>query len=92
MYELLPVAAAYVVGTAAGIWIFRMWVKETIITATLDSLITQGYLRSYEDDEGTTQLLQFDEMSPEEVDRALARVLESIEKYEEEASEEDDTP
>jgi hypothetical protein len=58
----------------------------------LDSLITQGYLRSYEDDEGTTQLLQFDEMSPEEVDRALARVLESIEKYEEEASEEDDTP
>ena len=97
MYETVGfglghLAAAYVVGTAAGLWIFRTWVKETIITATLDSLITQGYLRSYEDHEGVTQLLKPEEMSPDEIDEQLERILDIIEKREQEDNEEDDTP
>ena len=94
MYEtagfgLGHLAAAYVVGTAAGLWVFRSWVKEGIITATLDSLITQGYLRSYEDHEGITQLLKPEEMSPEEIDETIGRILERLEN--ERDDEEDDT-
>jgi hypothetical protein len=56
MYEAWHVATAYVVGTAAGIGIFRWWIKERIITMTIDTLVEEEYVRSYEDEHGITHL------------------------------------
>jgi hypothetical protein len=56
MYETWHLATAYIVGTAAGIGIFQWWVKERIITMTIDSLVEQEYVRSYEDADGTIHL------------------------------------
>ena len=62
MYELWHVGVAYVVGTAAGIGIFRHVIKEYIITATIDSLVEQEYVRSYEDEEGITHLYKWHDL------------------------------
>lgn len=97
MFELAHLAAAYAIGTAAGLWIFRTWIKEGIITATIDTLIEQGYLISYVDDDGITQLNKWndvdaiDKMEPNEI----MEILEELIKEEEEANkheDEDDTP
>ena len=56
MYETWHLAAAYVCGTAVGIGIFHQWVKEKIITMTIDSLVDQEYVRSYTDENGTVHL------------------------------------
>jgi len=56
MYETWHIIAAYAAGTAAGIGIFRQWVKERIITMTIDSLVDQEYVRSYTDENGTVHL------------------------------------
>ena len=56
MYETWHVIAAYAAGTAAGIGLFHQWVKERIITMTIDSLVDQEYVRSYEDEHGITHL------------------------------------
>ena len=62
MYETWHLATAYVAGTAAGIGIFRYWVKEQIISATIDSLVEQEYVRSYEDEHGITHLYKWHEL------------------------------
>jgi hypothetical protein len=62
MYETWHLATAYVAGTAAGIGIFRWWIKERIITATIDSLVEQEYVRSYEDSHGITHLYKWHEI------------------------------
>lgn len=62
MYETWHVIAAYAAGTAAGIGIFHQWVKERIITMTIDSLVDQEYVRSYEDEEGITHLHKWHEL------------------------------
>jgi len=56
MYDTYHIALAYAVGTAAGIGIFHQWVKEKIITRTIDSLVDQEYVRSYEDESGNIHL------------------------------------
>ena len=91
MYDVI---IGYVVGTIASIVLFHQFIKEHIITAALDSLIEQGYLRCYVDEEGITQLMKPHEMTPEEVARGLDRVREMIEEYEEglEKDEKDDSP
>ena len=61
-FTLGHVAAAYVIGTAAGLWLFRSWVKESIVTATLDSLVEQGYLFSWLDEDGVTQITKWSEI------------------------------
>ena len=61
-FTLGHVAAAYVIGTAAGLWLFRTWVKESIVTATLDSLVEQGYLFSWLDEDGVTQITKWSEI------------------------------
>jgi hypothetical protein len=80
MYELWHLATAYIVGTAAGIGIFRWVVKESIITATIDTLVEQEYIRAYEDPHGITQLYKWHE---------LEDILEQIQAND---NEEDDTP
>jgi len=59
MYELWHIGLAYVIGTAAGIGIFRGWIQERIITATIDTLIRDEYVRSYEDEEGMVHLYKW---------------------------------
>ena len=81
MYETWHLATAYVVGTAAGIGIFQWWVKERIITMTIDSLVEQEYVRSYEDTDGTIHLHKWHD---------LEDILEQIQ--EEKEYETDDTP
>ena len=76
MFEMI---AAYTVGTIAGVYLFREWTRERLVTNTLDVLIEQGYLRSWIDDEGTVNLYKWYE---------LEDVLKEIERDEDE----DDTP
>jgi spermidine/putrescine-binding protein len=83
MYETWHLATAYVAGTAAGIGIFRWWIKERIITATIDSLVDQEYVRSYEDENGITHLYKWHEFDD---------ILEKIRAVQEEEYEKDDTP
>ena len=82
MYETWHLATAYVVGTAAGIGIFRWYIKEGIINATIDSLVEQEYVRSYEDASGITHLYKWHE---------LEDILDQLKEIEEE-DEKDDTP
>ena len=80
MYETWHLAIAYGVGTAAGIGIFHQWVKEKIITMTIDSLVEQEYVRSYEDDDGTIHLHKWHDFE------------DIVEELERELDEKDDTP
>ena len=102
MFELVHLAAAYVIGSAAAVWIFRTWVQERVVTATLDTLIEQGYLISYVDEEGITQLSRWGDM--EEIEKSMldiidemdpadvGKILEEIVEEEKLRNEEDDTP
>ena len=92
MSEYMDVLVAYIIGTVAGIWLFHTATKEFIVKSTLDSLIEQGYLRSFVDPEGITQLVKYYEMTEDELDRNLNRVREIIEEIERQENDEDDTP
>jgi len=81
MYEMWHIIAAYTIGTAAGIWIFREWAQEKIITATIDTLIRDEYVRSFEDEEGITHLYKWHELDD---------IIEQIKEAQE--HDEDDTP
>ena len=100
MFEVGHLAAAYVVGSAAALWLFRTWVQEKIVTATLDTLIEQGYLYSWLDEDGTTQITKWkdilqtdleliESMDPDEIDAILDELLEEDKRRK---NEEDDTP
>ena len=59
MYELWHLGAAYFVGTAVGLLLFRKVIQESLITSTIDILIDQDYLRSWIDSEGVTHLYKW---------------------------------
>jgi DNA-binding MarR family transcriptional regulator len=82
MYELWHVGTAYVVGTALGFVLFRQYIKESIITMTIDSLVEQEYVRSYEDQDGTIHLHKWHDLED-----ILEQIQEAAKDYEE-----DDTP
>lgn len=77
MYEVM---LGYVVGTLVGIVLFRWYVKERIITATLDMLIQEEYVRSYVDDEGITQLYKWHELDQQQLWDTLEGILEEMEE------------
>ena len=81
MYEMWHLIAAYTIGTAAGIWIFQQWSQERIITATIDTLIRDEYVRSYEDEEGITHLHKWHDLDD---------IIEAIKEAQE--HDQDDTP
>jgi len=87
MYELWHLGFAYVIGTAAGIGIFRTWIQERIITATIDTLIRDEYVRSFEDEDGVTHLYKWHEL-----DDIIRELKNQQQKLWEDESEEDDTP
>ena len=62
MYELWHLGLAYFVGTAAGLGIFRQWIKTELVSRALDNLVEQDYIRSYVDSEGITQLYKWYEL------------------------------
>jgi len=108
VFELSHLAAAYVVGSAAAVWLFRTWVKESIITATIDTLAKDGYLYSQVDRDGVVHLTKWYEIEEQEeemwdemesdldvIDRLTPEEVTAIlEKLIEEETrrEEDDTP
>jgi len=79
MYE---VALGYMVGSAASLLLFRTWIKERIVSVTLDMLISEDFVRSYEDEDGITQLYRIDELpgrdeiSPELWERIVGLIQE----------------
>ena len=95
MYE---VAIGYVVGTVVGLLLFRMFVRERIVTATLDMLIQEEYVKSWEDENGTTQLVKWREAVDVESWRRLYEEIntdkfdEILKEIMEEGSDKDDTP
>ena len=85
MYE---VAIGYIVGSAASLLIFHGWIKERIITKTLDMLISEDYVRSWIDDDGVVQLSKLNEgmtanISPEAWSR-FEKLMDEIAEDEEE--------
>ena len=100
MYE---VAIGYVVGSAAALMLFRAWVREHIVRTTLDMLIDEAYVRSYQDDDGITQLYTWREAVDLDVWETLEKAIEEmgsekkikemIQQMEQELEDEkDDTP
>jgi hypothetical protein len=96
MYEQWHVLVSYAAGTAVGLALFRQFVKERIIATTIDSLVDQEYVRSYEDESGVTHLYKW-----HEVDDILERIrivyetdYEDLSEEEEKVNEhdQDDTP
>ena len=56
MYELWQLLAAYFVGTAAGIIVFRQAIREQLVSGAIDALVENDYVRSTVDEEGTQHL------------------------------------
>jgi len=63
---MLESITCYVVGTLFGYLAFKNMNRESIITTTLDTLIADEYVRSYEDEEGKIHLYKWYETSIEE--------------------------
>ena len=89
MYE---VAIGYIVGSAASLLIFQRWIRERIITGTLDMLIAEDYVRSWIDDDGVVQLSKLNEgmtadISPEAWSR-FEKLMDEIAKDEQGEDEE----
>jgi hypothetical protein len=62
MYETWHIIASYIAGTGAGLILFRMYIKERIISMTIDALVEGEYVRSYEDEHGILQLRRWHEI------------------------------
>ena len=90
MYETWHLAAAYVVGTAAGLMVFKTYVKESIIENVLDNLVAQGYVKSYEDHEGKIHFMTIEEIERES--ELLDQLMNRIDEWEEKNNDKDDTP
>jgi hypothetical protein len=63
---MLEIFVCYVVGTLFGYMAFKNMNRESIITTTLDTLIADDYVRSWEDEEGKIHLYKWYETSIEE--------------------------
>ena len=88
MYELWHIGAAYVVGTAAGIGVFRHMIREDLVSRAIDTLVENDYVRTYTDEHGITHLHKWYDLDDLLED---AQVKIKINEEEEE-SEKDDTP
>ena len=75
MYEVM---LGYVVGTLVGIFLFRVYVKERIVTATLDMLIQEEYVRAWVDKDGITQLYKWHELDHEQLWDTLESIMEEM--------------
>ena len=93
MYEMWQLLAAYFVGTAGGIIIFRQQVKERLVAGAIDMLVEGDYVRTWIDNEGVTHLYKWYELDEEEltdIERIERMSTEEIEAILEELIEEDE--
>ena len=80
---MLEIIVCYVVGTLFGYLAFKNMNRESIITTTLDTLIDDDYVRSWQDDEGKIHLYKWYEIDD---------LLEEMATSGEDRNEKDDTP
>lgn len=91
MFELFDLGIAYVIGTVVGIYLFKEWIKERIITSTIDSLANQGYLYASEGPDGMVMLTKVDELVEAAVTEVkVDQIIKEAEKIQEEIWEDDD--
>ena len=57
--EYIDIIVSYLVGTFAGIWLFRKAVLEDIIVKTIDNLVENDFARSYINDDGDLELYKW---------------------------------
>jgi len=58
----LEILAIYGVGTVAGIGLFHYHIKERLVSATIESLLADDYVRATEDEDGNLQLHRWYEL------------------------------
>ena len=63
MFETIIV---YIVGTGVGAYICKQFLHEAIVTRTVDALIDEEYVRTYDDEDGVTHLYKWYERDEEE--------------------------
>ena len=62
MSEYADVLVSYMIGTGAGIFLFKRYVQEGIIQRTIDMLVAEDYVRSYRGDDGELHLHKWYEL------------------------------
>ena len=74
---MLEMIACYVAGTAAGLLLFRTYVKERIVSGTVDMLLAEDYLCGEVDDDGVMQLTKIEDIEPRGISPELWSQLEA---------------
>jgi len=74
---MLEMIACYVAGTAAGLLLFRTYVKERIVSGTVDMLLAEDYLHGEVDADGVMQLTKIEDIEPRGISPELWRQLEA---------------
>ena len=62
---IVEVIVSYIVGSVAGIWLFKRLTTEHTIASTLDNLVEEGYIRARVGEDGITQLYKYDDERPD---------------------------
>ena len=81
---MLEMIVCYVAGTAAGLLLFRTYVKERIVSGTVDMLLAEDYLHGEVDDDGVIQLTKIEDIEPRGISPELWSQLEAALKEMEE--------
>ena len=61
---MLEMIVCYVAGTAAGLLLFRTFVKERIVSGTVDMLLEEKYLCGEVDADGVMHLTKIEDIEP----------------------------
>ena len=61
---MLEMILSYVAGTAAGLLLFRTYVKERIVSGTVDMLLEEKYLCGEVDADGVMHLTKIEDIEP----------------------------
>ena len=61
-WEYADVIVSYIVGTGAGIYLFKRYVQEEIIQRTIDTLVKEDFCRAYINEDGDHELYKWYEL------------------------------
>ena len=61
-WQYADVIVSYLVGTGAGVWLFKRYVEEDLIRRTIDTLVEEDYVRSYMNEDGDIELYKWYEL------------------------------
>lgn len=62
MEPYMDVFVSYLVGTIAGIWLFKRYIQEGIIQQTIDTLVKEDFCRAYVNEDGEHELHKWYEL------------------------------